>query len=110
MKKIKYGAFCELYGKSLRNRALEYVLELNRLDFAVGDLAREIGISRPKAYQIIGELEKEELVRKSRIVGGTQLYVLNETDGRVKILRKAFRECLKSVMEYHEAGKIALSA
>ena len=101
-RKIKFGAFCELYGKTIRNRVLEYLLEMKGLDFAVGDMTEEIGISKPRAYQIIKKLEKEGYVIKSRIVAGTQLYILNETSKRVKLLLKDFKECLKLVLEEHE--------
>ncbi|MBW2967435.1 hypothetical protein KY362_03030 [Candidatus Woesearchaeota archaeon] len=95
---IEYGVFCEVYGKTLRNRFLEYLLEMGDLDFAVGDMAQEIGVSRPKAYDIMKLLEQEGYVRKARTVSGTQLYVLNKKDGKVKLLLKSFKECLKLVI------------
>ncbi|MBN2459107.1 hypothetical protein JXB28_02390 [Candidatus Woesearchaeota archaeon] len=97
----KGGAFCETYGKSIRNTVLEYLLENQALDFAVGDMAREVKISRPKAYEIIGELEKKGFVAKSRIIGKTQLYLLNKTNPRAKLLMKSFKECLRLVAEEH---------
>lgn len=101
-KKIEYGAFCELYGKTIRNRVLEYLLEMGSLDFAIGDMAEEIGISRPKAYQVIKELEKEGYAIKTRIIAGTQLYTLNQKKKEVKLLLKNFKECLKIIVEEHE--------
>lgn len=99
MKKNKSGIFCEVYGDSLRNRVLEYMLELGELDFAAGDVARELEISRPKVYQIIDELERQNILMRSRIVSGTQLYVLNNNLFLVKILKKSFRDCLKAAVE-----------
>ena len=99
MVKIKPGMFCKVYGNGLRNRVLEYMLEFGELDFAVGDMAKEIGISRPKTYQIISELEMQNIIKKSRIVSGTQLYVLNDESLQVKLLKKSFRDCLKLVIE-----------
>ena len=43
-------------------------------------MAEEIEISRPKAYEIIKNLEKENIVKKSRTVSGTQLYILNKNN------------------------------
>lgn len=55
--KEETSSFCELYGDSIRNRILERLLENQGLDFAAGDLAKEVGISRPKAYEWINEFE-----------------------------------------------------
>ena len=85
MVKIKPGMFCKVYGSGLRNRVLEYMLEFGELDFAAGDIAKEIGISRPKTYQIIAELELQKIIKKSRVVSGTQLYVLNDELLQVKL-------------------------
>ncbi|MGV8162796.1 MAG: hypothetical protein ACP5N2_05700 [Candidatus Nanoarchaeia archaeon] len=99
MRKNERGMFCKVYGDSLRNRVLEHLLELGELDFSAGDMARELGISRPKVYQIIGELESQKILVKRRIVSGVQLYNLNNELILVKILRKSFKECLKLVVD-----------
>jgi predicted DNA-binding protein YlxM (UPF0122 family) len=99
MLKDKSGVFCRVYGNSLRNKVLEYMLEFGELDFATGDIARELQISRPKVYQIIGELVSSNILIKSRIVSGTQLYSLNNNLNLVKLLKKSFKECLKVTVE-----------
>jgi predicted transcriptional regulator len=106
MKKNEHiGMFCQIYGDSLRNRFLECLLQMGNLDFAIGDIAMEINISRPKAYQILNILEKQGLVIKSRRVAGTQLYELNNKSPQVKILRKSFKECLKLVVEEKDSQR-----
>jgi len=95
----KGGLFCEIYGNSMRNIVLEYLLENAGLDFAIGDLAKEVKISRPKAYEIIKELEKKKCVKKNRIIGKTQLYILEKNNLKVKILIRNFKECLKLAYE-----------
>lgn len=101
MKTIEFGAFCELYGKTLRNRVIEYMLEMGSLDFAVSDVLKEVSISKPKMYDIIREMEEQGLVKKTRVVAGTQLYALNKDKNEVKLLQRAFKECLKMVAEKH---------
>lgn len=93
------GIFCEIYGASIRNRMLEFMLVLRRLDFAVIDLADEVGISKPKAYEEVKKFEKQRLIIKSRVIGGTQLYKLDLKHRRVKLLLKTFKDCLKLVAE-----------
>jgi len=94
---MKYGTFCELYGKTLRNRVLEYLLKMKDLDFATSDMATELEISKPKMYQLVQELKQQKFVRKTRIIAGTQLYILNRENHQVKLLQKAFRDCLQLV-------------
>ena len=87
------GIFCDIYGKSLRNQILEFILEFDELDFAVSDI--EVDLSKPRKYQLIRQLEKEGIIIKSRVVGGTQLYNLNENNLKVKLLVETFNKCLK---------------
>jgi DNA-binding MarR family transcriptional regulator len=103
--KIEYGEFCKVYGKTLRNRFLEYLLEMRDMEFAVTDVAEDIGISKPKAYDILKSLEGEDIVKKTRIVGGTQLYTLNKENKKVKLLIKNFKECLALVVEEYKPNK-----
>ncbi|MCX6709691.1 MAG: hypothetical protein NTV63_01910 [Candidatus Woesearchaeota archaeon] len=93
------GAFCETYGNTISNRILEYLMENEELDFAVGDMAKELKISRPKSYEIIRGFEKKAYVKRSRIVGKTQLYLLNKENSRIKLFLKDFKECLRIVTE-----------
>jgi len=98
-RKREIGAFCETYGNTISNRILEYMMENQELDFAVGDMAKELGISKPKAYEIIGYFEKKGYVKRSRIVGKTQLYLLNKENQRVKLFLGDFKECLRLIAE-----------
>lgn len=102
----KIGAFCETYGKTISNRILEYLMENENLDFAVGDMAKELGISKPKAYEVIKYFEEKGYVKKSRIVGKTQLYILNKENARVKLFLKDFKECLKLIAEEYSEDKL----
>lgn len=97
------GVFCETYGNTIHNRILEYVLENQDIDFAIGDMAKELGISKPKAYEVIKYFEVKGYVEKSRLVGKTQLYKLNKENRRVKLFLRDFKECLRLVVkEYSE--------
>jgi len=93
------GAFCETYGNTIRNRFLEYLLENQDLDITLGDAAKEIKASRPKVYEIASEFLGKKYLKKSRIVGKTQLYKLNKENARVKLFLKDFKECLRIVVE-----------
>ncbi len=110
MKKGDIGAFCETYGATIENLVLEYLLENQDLDVAVGDMAKELDISRPKAYEVTEDFENKGYVVKSRVVGKTQLYKLNKANIRVKIFLRNFEECLRLVIDEHSGKKPMVSA
>lgn len=110
MKNRKGGAFCETYGATIENGVLEYLLENQDLDVAVGDLAKEVSISRPKAYGVIKEFEKNGFVEKTRVVGKTQLYKLNKENIRVKIFLRNFQECLQLIIEEYAENRFVGSS
>ncbi len=93
------GAFCEVYGDTIENEMMEYLLENNGLDFAAGDMAKELNVSRPKTYQVLKDFERKGYVKKSRIIGKTQLYLLNKNSVRIRLFLKSFNECLRIIGE-----------
>src|SRR3989338_2988568 len=104
------GAFCEVYGDTIENQVLEYLLEHQDLDIAVGDMAHELAISRPKAYQVIALFEEKGYLQKSRIIGNTQLYKLNKHDKYVQLFLRDFKDCLRLVAEEHQTTALIRSA
>lgn len=110
MRQSETGAFCETYGATIENQVLEYLLENQDLDLAVGDMAKELDISRPKAYDVIEDFEKKGYLVKSRVVGKTQLYKLNKANIRVKIFLRNFAECLQLVIDEHDGKKPTVNA
>lgn len=96
------GAFCDVYGDTIENQILEYLLENQDLDIAIGDMAHELVISRPKAYQVIALFEEKVYVSKSRVIGNTQLYKLNKTSKHVQLFLHDFKECLRLVICKHQ--------
>ena len=110
MRKGEKGAFCETYGATIENQVLEYLLENQDLDVAVGDMAKELDISRPKAYDVTENFENKEYLVKSRVVGKTQLYKLNKANIRVKIFLRNFDECLQLVIDEHSGKRPTVNA
>ena len=95
------GIFCEIYGRSIRTQILEYILTFQSSDFAVSDIAEEVKISRPKAYEYANKFEKQGYIVKSRVIGRTQLYKLNKEHKHVKLLMRTFNDCLQLVVDEH---------
>jgi sugar-specific transcriptional regulator TrmB len=93
------SVYCEIYGNTIKNKVISYLMENQHGDFAIGDMARELKMSRPKAYEIIDDYIKKGFVNKSRIVGRTQLYKLNMEHQIIKIYIRNFNECIKMVID-----------
>lgn len=94
--------FRKIYGNNVNNKILEYLLENQDIDFAVGTMCEELEISKPRSYEIIQEFEKKKYILKSRIVSKTQLYRLNKENEDVKIFLRNFNECLKIVINEYQ--------
>lgn len=103
------GVFCEIYGRNIRTRVLEFFLENSFGDFAVSSLAMQLKISRPKAYEYVEKFEKQGYVSKSRVIGRTRLYKLNKSHKHVKLLMKSFMDCLDLVVEEYSVKKNSAS-
>ena len=67
---------------------MEYILENKELDFAAGDMAKSLMCQIPKAYEVIKNFQDKKYIKKSRIVGMTQLYLLNKENPRIKLFLK----------------------
>ncbi|MGV8150501.1 MAG: helix-turn-helix transcriptional regulator [Candidatus Woesearchaeota archaeon] len=109
MKFHEYDAFCDTYGRTLNNLVWGHFLTNANGGTAVGDMAKEIGISRPKAYQIVEEFLKKGYIKKSRVFGKTQIYALNEENPVVKIFQRNFKECLNIVAGQYSKKKTTSS-
>jgi hypothetical protein len=99
------GVFCEIYGVSIRNRILEFILVKNDSDFAVSDIPEFLGISKPKAYEVIYDFEEKGYIIKTRLIGKTQLYKLNTENPVSKIFIRNFKECLMMVLEEYKPNE-----
>ena len=101
---MRTGEFSKTFGKTPRNRIIEFFLEMRELDFAVGDVAKEIKLNRATMYINIRELYKEGIIIKTRKISGGQMYGLNMTNKKVKVMLKCFFNVLDSIVEEKKNG------
>ena len=99
---MMWGEFCEVFGVNPRNRILEFFLEMRELDFSVGDIAKESGLNRATAYNVVDELIDEGYLVRTRRVSGAQLYKLDLEKKEVKVLVGAFNGVLKVIVKRNE--------
>ena len=104
----EYGEFAKICGPTPRNIILEFFLALRTLDYGIGDVAEDCGLSRATTYNTIAELLKEKLIVPSRIVGRTQLYKLNIDEPNVKKLIEMFNLILDKIVDEHNSDEIVI--
>ncbi|MBI2499564.1 hypothetical protein HYV88_04960 [Candidatus Woesearchaeota archaeon] len=109
MAKKEWEAFVEIFGITPKNRIIEFFLEMRELDFSIGDVANETGLSRATTYNTAKELIKNKIILPTRKLRGIQLYRLNLKKPEVQVLIRAFNEVL-SVIEgrYQEKEMVVL--
>ena len=96
-KEKSWGAFCDLFGATARNRVLELFLEGREMDNSLGNIADEGKLNRATVYNVLGKLLKQKVILPTRKIGRTQLYQLNLDNEEVKALIRAFDFVLTGV-------------
>ena len=89
----------EVIGDTIENRIIDFLIEGRGIDYTKSDIAKNCRISRPTLYKVFSRLEKEKIVKPSRIIGRVQLYSLNENNERIKALLKLEEFLLKNSFE-----------
>ena len=88
---MKKTIFQEIMGTNPRIKVLEYLLEWNRYDLTISDIARGSKISRNKATEIINELTKKNILVNTRNIGQGQFYLMNKDNETVKLMLRLFK-------------------
>jgi predicted ArsR family transcriptional regulator len=91
------GAYCKQYGNTIRNKVIEHFLENDGTHISAGQMAKELKISRQKAYEEIKDLINIKYIKKSKIISKIQIYELNKKNPRVLLFEKNFLDCLKLI-------------
>ena len=93
------GEFCVLFGVSIRNQVLETFLESASIDLAGVDIAEFLDISKPSVYAAIKELEEQDFIKKTRVIGRTQLYTLNRDNPRIVLMLKIMDDMIDYILD-----------
>jgi len=104
----EYGEFCKILGATPKNIILEELLALRGIDYGIGDVAKNTGLSRATTYIVMKDLLNEHIIKSSRIIGRTQLYKLNENNPNVKKLIEMFNLLLDKIVDEHKDGELVV--
>ena len=104
---MKWGAYCEKFGATPRNRVLEIFLTLRTLPLSVDDVAEETGLSKTTTSKMIEGMIKKEYILATRVFRGKQLYQLNKENKDVELFLKAYNAVLDEIVEEYSEKVVA---
>jgi len=76
--------FIEHMGDSPQIRILDFLITERNIDFNITDMAKNAGIGRATLYRIWKDLIKNKIIIKTREIGNSKLYKLNESSQFIK--------------------------
>ncbi len=101
----------ELFGNCPQVKIVETFAENNEDILSGPDIARMTGITKATVYAHINKLLKEDIIKKARKVGKTQLYQLNHENPKAKIIlmleRFIVSERLGKMIKKERTGSIS---
>lgn len=89
--------FVKVLGKSPRIKVLDFLMQHKEFDYSLTDIAKNSSVGWNTLHTFWKELERYELVKKTRKVGNANMFKLN-TDNKV-VLR--LLELEKVICEHH---------
>ncbi len=68
----------DILENSIMVRVLDWLLEMPNTEFSKSDVAKQVSSTFPSIKPVFDLLERLDVIRPTKTVGRTQLYVLNE--------------------------------
>ena len=68
----------DIFEDSILVRVFDWLLEMPNVEFSKSDVAKQVNSTFPSVKSVFDILEKLEIIKRTKVVGRTQLYVLNE--------------------------------
>lgn len=100
----------ELFGNCPQVKIVETFAENHDETLSAPDISRMTGVTKATVYVHINKLLKEKIIKKSKKVGKTQLYQLNNDNPKSKIIlmleRFIVSERLGKLVEKESTGAI----
>ncbi len=96
--------FLEVMGESPYMKVLDFFLDNIVYDYSKTDIYENTGVSRVTLQEIIKDLEKKGIIKKTRKVGRAQMYKINKDSPLTKQLMK-FEWELREVAYQNTFGK-----
>jgi len=97
--------FLEVFGESPVNRILDFLIVNEEFDYSMSDIAKLSGIGYSTLKLMWNKLEKNRIVRQTRIVGKAKMYKLDLENPLVKDFKKFYWSITTKTIEKRELLK-----
>ncbi len=94
----------DIFEDSVMVRVFDWLLEMPNTEFSKSDVAKQVESTFPSIKPVFDLLEKLEIIKKTKTVGRTQLYVLNEDSKLFMVLSRFDLLLASKLIEVEESG------
>ena len=91
--------FKEFIGNNPTTRILEFLIEGRDFDYSLTDIANNSGVSWRTVHRIFPKFIKNNTVTKTRLIGRSKLYKINDKNESVKKLVELFNKLMINELE-----------
>lgn len=84
------SAFLQTFGDTPINRVLDFLIIYEDFDYSMIEIARKAGVGYSTLKMFWNELEKRNIIVKTRIIGKAKLYKLNTNSIVVQQFKKLY--------------------
>ncbi len=81
--------FTEVFGDSPRVKLLDFLADHLDFDYTISQLNEFTGISRPTLYDVLRELQEDDMVILTRLIGDSRFFRLNTQNPKVVSMLQA---------------------
>lgn len=93
-----------ILGESPTIKVINFLLNGREFDYSISDIAEGSEIARMTAYEVVKDLIRSGLVKKTRKQGVSPLYKINMKSRDVKVLFEAYKKLLRRNLKKLKRG------
>ena len=82
--------FRSFIGSCPQSKVMEFLLEWQEHDLSMSEIIKGAQIGRECGYKVMKHLLSNKIVKKTRIMGASKMYKLNEDNQNVQIYKNLF--------------------
>ena len=94
-----YNTFLKTIGDSPHSRVLKFLIIGRNFEYSLSDLARDSGVGWATLYKLFPTFEKQQLIVRTRTVGRSKLFKLNQENEDVKQLVKLYHSIMSQELD-----------
>jgi len=91
-----------ILGNSSEVKIIEHLMSCPHFEFTINDIMEQVGVSRPSASEVIKKFIKWNMVIKTKEVGNTRFYQLNDRSGLAILLTDFSDELIRLIIREEE--------